>query len=137
MRIAYLLLADSANQSADGKLNALGLGIRVVNAAQLPVSLSMSVLASAEMPIEERGPKRIRLTLEAPAGEETLVDDVAEMAARDEVLPDLPLQLNLQFALTGLEFKAAGPHRVVLEVDGARAEYPLLVLAPTAPTRGG
>lgn len=137
MKIAYLLLADSANQSADGKLNVLGLGIRVINAGQLPVSLSVSVLASAEMPIEERGPKRIRLTLQAPGGEETLVEDVAEMEARDEILPDLPLQLNLQFALTGLEFKAAGPHRVVLEVDGARAEYPVLVIAPSVSGRAG
>ncbi|MEX0625557.1 MAG: hypothetical protein WD402_03335 [Chloroflexota bacterium] len=127
MRIAYLLVADSANQSNDGKLNVLGMGVRVINAPVLPFPVALTVLVSAQLDHAERGAKHVKLSLATPSGSQVLIDDTAPMESRENMIENLPLQLNFQFVLSGLAFKEAGLHHFIVEIEGERAEYPFVV----------
>lgn len=130
MRFAYLLLADAVNQSADGKLNILGAGIRTINAPALPFSISLAIIAAVELDLAERGPKKIQLAIRRPDGEEVLIDDVAEMDVTEPAEEDLPISLNLQFGIAGFELRSAGVHTIVVRVDALAHEYVFLVKAP-------
>jgi hypothetical protein len=73
MRISFMLFADAANSSVDGKVNMLGGGIRVVTVPALPAVISGALVASVHATLEEAGSYEVALSLVDPHGTERAV----------------------------------------------------------------
>jgi hypothetical protein len=69
MRFEYLTLADAANTSAEGKLNALGIGVRVLTVPGLPAMVPVTILGAVQATVEEAGDYDVVVTLVDPADE--------------------------------------------------------------------
>ena len=116
MYVAFALLADAANVALDGKLNILGVfdGVR---AAAFPTVLPrVHLVARLKAQAGDVGPHRIGLQVTGPGGA-TLV--TAEIELTIHPLPagvaevDIPIVQALD-----LQLQRAGPHAVLLMIDG-------------------
>ena len=116
MYVAFALLADAANVALDGKLNILGV-FDVVRAAAFPTVLPrVHLVARLKAQVGDVGPHRIGLQVTGPGGA-TLV--TAEIELTIHPLPagvaevDIPIVQALD-----LQLQRAGPHAVLLMIDG-------------------
>ena len=131
MRMAYLVVADAANQGPSGKLNALGLGVRVINPTRLPAVVPLTILAQAEASSDELGEHPFKVSLEAPGRKVmTLVEDRLTVSERAADEAGLPIEFRAQ---VGFPFVAekAGKYIIRLEIGRLKASYPFLVKAPS------
>ncbi len=113
-------LADSV-QAANGKLHALGVGWRVIQASAFParhdrIGLGLMVRTTAN----EAGSHTLRLSLLDPAGQPRPFGDGTAFEARF-TSPDGEGSATLALNLDGLVFDAAGAYTFVLSVDGRDA----------------
>ena len=135
MYVAFALLADAANVSADGKLNILGV-FDAVRVASFPaVHPRAHLVVKLKALVGDAGTHRLEIRYLGPGGASLLdltahVDVPAMPAGASEM--DLPLVLPLD-----LRFEQAGAHAITLTLDGrVIAQLPLAVVAqgPTVAT---
>lgn len=131
MRLAYVLLADAANRTADGKVNALGIGIRQVQPATLPSVFTGVLMAGAEATKAEFGQHHVRLSLLAPGAKRatTIVEGTLDVADRPGIDERLPLSLDVQLRLAGLLLEQPGVYKLRIQIGTARGDYSFAVSA--------
>lgn len=126
MKWNYALLADAANDSG-GKLNALGMGIRMIRPPRLPVAVPAVFLAAAEADSTELGPQELKITLETPDRKrQTLVDQTVQANARPADEADLPVEIRLLLSFPLLA-QSEGLHTIRAQIGKARTSYAYLV----------
>jgi hypothetical protein len=113
-------LADSV-QAAGGKLHALGIGWRVIQASAFParhdrIGLGLLVRTSPE----EAGSHTLSISLLDPAGQTRTFGDGTAIDA-PFTSPDGVGTATLALNLDGLVFDAEGTHTFVLAIDGREA----------------
>jgi hypothetical protein len=129
MQTNFAFLCDAASQGAEGKLNALGIGISQIRALQVPAQHPRLVLvAEIAYSAAEAGPKPFSLrVIDADGGNVIApVNGEVAFASPDETLTPVAhmvLELNM------LTFPAYGIYAVDLRVDDeAVASMPLEVM---------
>jgi hypothetical protein len=112
-----VFLADSV-QAADGKLHALGIGWRVIQAGAFParhdrIGLGLIVRTSPA----ESGPHTLSISLLGPDGAARRFGDGTAFEARFHT-PDGEGSATLALNLDGLIFESEGEYTFVLAIDG-------------------
>ena len=126
MEIEYFLVADSANGGPDGKVNALGIGVRVLSYERLPAATPLAILLHISARPGEVHEIPIQLSLTEPDGtREILVDTVAPINAtvNDE---RVPTGINLQLGLVR-PYRIEGVHRFEVQAGELRRSYDVVV----------
>lgn len=134
MYVAFALLADSANVTADGKLNILGV-FDAVRAATLPtVHPRVHLVARMKAQGSDVGAHRLALQVTGPGGT-VLLSTEAEIAIGPMPAGVAEVDLPLVQAFD-LPLEQAGPHAVTLVLDGrVVAQLPMTVMSTgTGPT---
>lgn len=132
MYLAFALLADAANLTADGKLNILGV-FDVLRALQLPaVHPRVHLVARLKARASDAGTHRLALQVTGPGGT-TLLGTEAQVEIQP--LPAGVAEVDIPLVQAfDLPLETAGPHLVLLLVDGrVVAQLPITVLGATAP----
>ncbi len=112
-----VLLADSV-QAAGGKLNALGIGWRVIQASAFPVRhdrIGLGVIVHTTA--DEAGPHTLSISLLDPVGAPRPFGEGTAFEARFAT-PDGEGTATLAINLDGLVFDAEGTHTFVFGIDG-------------------
>ncbi len=129
MHINFTFLCDAASQGANGKIDALGIGVSRLFASALPVQHPM-LFAVAEVAYNamEAGPKAMALRLIDADGRDVIPPVNSEFflaAIADN--PACVAHLILQFAM--VQFTAFGDYAVELAIDGRPiASLPLAIV---------
>jgi hypothetical protein len=120
MRLAYALLADSAQFTREGKLFLLGGGLDIYNVPSLPATLAsictvVSIFLSRDS-LRDEYPIQIILTDPSgniPVGWSFSIDTI-----EDSHMPDVPPRLNFAATLTGASFSSQGTYMFRVIVEG-------------------
>jgi hypothetical protein len=122
MKFDYLQLADAMNVSPDGKVNVLGLGIRLLVFPQLPAASRFAVLANVQADLSEVGSHDAEFRLVAPDGTE---QDLFRTSI--DVNPDLDPEATIVIIGLGLDvvrpFTQEGRYIIRAKVGDVSAEY--------------
>jgi hypothetical protein len=139
MQFEYLVIADAASNGPEGKVNALGIGVRVVNLDHLPNQASMTILGSVSASLSEAGPYDVRVAMIAPDGSrDVLAQGLAEVPSQ---VPDIRVPTGLAFGLPGVRtFNLEGVYTVEAQVGELIKTYEFVVrlvpkVAPPKPRR--
>ena len=126
MRFEYLFLADAANSAADGKINVLGLGVRILTYSELPASSPLVIVGAVEATVEEAGDYALRVELFEPDGTiEELVNAAAKVTT--EVKDSrVPTGIGFTIALSR-PFRQEGVHVIRATVANEVAQYAFVV----------
>ena len=135
MYVAFALLADAANVTADGKLNILGV-FDAVRADTLPaVHPRAHLVARLKAVASDAGAHQMVVRYSGPGGV-TIHEATAELTVHG--FPAGATEMDIPFVLPmDLQLAQAGPHALTLVLDGAVvARLPLEVLgaAPAPPS---
>lgn len=135
MRVRFAVLADFANQTADGKLNIMGI-FNVIRAASVPaVHGQMTLVVEFETEPPDRGAaKEIGIRLLDADGKELL-----QLSTTVQVSTDAPLvgKIPQIVGLAGVRFERFGDYSFYVTVNGEqKADLPfaLVQLQPSPPT---
>lgn len=120
MRLVFLLLADSAEPTEQGKINIEGAGIHAVLAPGFPVLLNRLVaVCKAEGQVTELGEHVITVLLMGPDGELVAGQiDQPFVLARDPLIPYRPVEHVRIIELEPVELRRPGDYAVHVLVDG-------------------
>lgn len=136
MKFAYLILADAANASADGKTNILGAGVREVNPHDFPVNVPLALAGRVEGTTEDAGEFRLLVTIAGPGRKRTvIVDEPSVRLGAPEPESQKFAALNFQIGLM-LRFDEAGDRAVRVSFGNTRASWKFTVNPATATTAG-
>jgi hypothetical protein len=125
VRFAYFLLAD-AGSAHEGKLNLLGIGVRKIQADELPANVSLTIAAEIEGSHEEAGSYPWKLTITEPDGSEaTMTAKEAELPAAT-VSADLPVSTVMVIAFLR-SYTIAGLYVLRAHFGDIEAEYRFIV----------
>jgi hypothetical protein len=136
MRFAYIDLADAANTTAEGKVNIIGAGTRVINTPGVPVSIPVTLVATIEADPSEAGDYALDIHLQTPSERKDLFSDKSvHLPPATAPEGELPLALNIQLSLHPLTLTEAGLHRIRARFGRVRADYVFVVrvIEPEAP----
>jgi hypothetical protein len=129
MRTNYAFLCDAASQGADGKINALGIGISQLRATQTPVQRAQMVLvAQVAFDLDEVGAKPLAIRVIDPDGGNVIppVDGEITFASPEGVLSPVA---QVVVELTMVTFPRFGVYAVDVAIDHRPiASLPLEVL---------
>ena len=129
MRFQSLLLADAMNVGSDGKVNALGLGVRLITYPQLPGASPLSVLANIVAEPSEAGLHDAEFCLLLPDGTEEELFRTTVNVTVDADTPDATMvSVMLGFSMLR-PFIDEGVHAVRVKVGVVSAEYKFRVQA--------
>jgi hypothetical protein len=131
MHTNFAFLCDAANQGADGKLNALGIGVSQIRAQQVPAQHPRLVMiAEVAYTAVEAGTKAMSLrVIDADGG--YVIPPIEGQIAFNEPDGTLTPVAHLVLELNMLTFPAYGVYSLDLTVDGDTvASMPLEVLRP-------
>ena len=131
MHTNFAFLCDAASQGADGKLNALGIGVSQIRAQQVPAQHPRLVLvAEVAYAAAEAGSKPMALrVIDADGG--NVIPPVDGQIAFAEPNGTLTPVAHLVLELNLLTFPTYGVYSVDLSLDGESvASMPLEVLRP-------
>ncbi len=126
MRFSYLFLADAANRSPDGKLNALGIGARILTVREFPSQLPVVVLGAVDASVDEAGSYDLVVEITEPDG--TVVPLVHARATVDSEVTDPRVPTGISFML-GLShpFTREGIYTIVARVADCETHYEFVV----------
>lgn len=129
MKISLLTLADAANSAPEGKLNVLGMGVRIIRRGNPGrVIVPMVVVAVGEATDADLGERPIDLSVTAPSGKSTtLLTDTLEITPNDPGRIDLPNEVRVQIAMPFI-LEEAGTFTLRMRLAGAKASYRFQVL---------
>lgn len=129
MKITMLTLADAGNLGPDGKLNALGLGVRVIRRQEDGSSIvPLVILALAEATDADHGSQPIRISLQEPSGKRRgLIDDSLEVTPSPPEEADLPNEVRVQVSMPFL-VNELGIHTLRMQLGKATANYRFVVV---------
>ena len=128
MKFSYLLFADAANVGGDGKVNALGIGIRQVQVREFPVALTGVVLGAAETDRSGFGDYLVRLTLIGPDGTRQLLQEgLLTVADRPSIDDRYPLTMSVRFSVTGVIIERPASYKFRLQIGRASRDYAFVV----------
>jgi hypothetical protein len=131
MKLSYLLLVDSASQGPEGKLNALGIGIRKFRPVTLPFAVSATLLAGVEVKRQDAGEHPLRIVLTGPTGKGVpLAEGKVDVKFGPDIDPRLPVTATTHFPLTGLVLNGSGLYRLRFELGSLRGTYAFVVDPP-------
>ena len=126
MRLEFLSIADAANNAADGKLNALGLGTRIVNVTSLPAGMPLAIVGSVSASVEEAGEYDLDLLLVEPDGTE--VPLVATRATVPSEVMDSRVPTGAGFVVAWLAtFRIEGVHMIRARFGDVHGGYDFVV----------
>jgi len=138
MQLKFILLADAANQSREGKLNVTG-EFNTIFAGQYPaVWPSMWVVARIEVNIGEGLDHAAQLKITTEDGADILVSPPIQIIFASSG-KGIPARADVLMGLAGFVIPSKGDYTVNLSVDGVhRGEVALYVRdAPPPPTVSG
>jgi hypothetical protein len=126
MKLLYAFLADASNES-NGKVNALGLGLRVVNASKLPALVPLALVGCIEVRRSELGEHQFKVEWSAPKGPvRTIVDDTVNITDRPDHEAKLPVEFRFNVSFPML-IAAPGRHTLRVQFGKLRLRYAVLV----------
>ena len=132
MRFEYLFLADAANQAANGKMNVLGMGVRILTYAALPAASPLAIVGAVEAAVAEAGDYPLVVELVEPDG---TVEEIVKATAKvpSEVTDvRLPTGMGFTIALTR-PFRKEGIHYIRASFGDQQASFAFAVgLLPDA-----
>lgn len=133
MQTQFAFLCDAASQGADGKFNALGIGVSQIRAMQVPAQHQKLVMvAEIGYRLDEVGPKALTLRVIDDDGHD-LIPPVQGQIAFNETSETLSPVAHLVLELNALTFQRYGRYSVELQLDDVSvASMPLEVLPATA-----
>jgi hypothetical protein len=132
MHTNFAFLCDAASQGADGKLNALGIGVSQIRAQQVPAQHPrLVVIAEVAYTAAEAGTKAMSLrVIDADGG--NVIPPIEGQVAISELDGALTPVAHLVIELNMLTFPAYGVYAMDLTVDSETvASLPLEVIRPT------
>ncbi len=126
MQFEYLTIADAVSNGPDGKLNVLGLGVRIANVESLPADTPMTILGAVAASVDEAGTYEVEVSISAPDGSrEVIAHGTAELSA---TLADPRVPTGLTFSIPGVRsFRIEGVHTLEARVGELTRTYELLV----------
>ena len=121
MKLAYAILADTAQVMQDGKISILGGDFDTIRASSFPhFQQTMSIVARFDVTIEE-GKKNHQLRIEfiGPLGGHANPSAVTSFRPKaDPSKPDRPLKFLFVANLQGVLFETVGKYTIRISVDG-------------------
>lgn len=144
MRLDFMLLADAATATPDGKLFIHGGGVSRLNPPSLPwTQPQLGLVARFVMDLDDYGrPHEIQLSAAAPSG--TLLIPPAQLPVEPAPRPDTTagdeeeVYMNMALGLASLTFGEEGVYRFDLRLDGELVRsLPLAVVAARLNEEGG
>ena len=131
MKFEYLMLADSMNFSAEGKVNVLGMGWRQANLPALPGPLSFTVVASVTVPPSEAGDYQTETCLVLPDGTEEVLSPRTTMSLQGP--PEAAaIGVVLGLDVVAKPFTQVGLYRLRVTIGPISQEYEFRVAGPAA-----
>jgi hypothetical protein len=131
VKFEYLILADSMNFTAEGKVNVLGMGWRQANLPSLPGPLSFTVVASVTVPPSQAGEYQTETCLVLPDGTEEVLSPRTAMTFQGP--PDAAaIGLVLGLDVVAKPFTQAGLYRLRVTIGPISEEYEFRVAGPAA-----
>jgi hypothetical protein len=137
VQFEYLTIADSASTGEDGKVNALGLGVRIASFAKLPGTSSMAILASVSADVDEAGTYEIEVAMVEPDGSRQVIVQASAEVPAD--VADRRVPTGITFAVAGFRtFRMEGVHSFAARVGEVTRTYDFVVrlvdVVPEPPT---
>lgn len=126
MRFAFLQLADAASAGPEGKLNALGLGVRVLTFESLPATSPLAIIGSVEASVGEGGEYGLAVSLIEPSGLEVLLVQAKATVVDDVADTRVPTGIGFSVGLLR-PFEAEGVYAIRATVGPEVAEYLFVV----------
>jgi len=132
MKIAFLTIADAANDGPDGKLNFLGAGIRILRPSAANALISLVIVGQVDADDTEAGTYPVQLFMTGPDGVEVMrLEFDGVVGASDD--PEVPTGFGFVINLAR-PFTLSGLYRLVARVaDLIPAEYIFKVMPLPAP----
>lgn len=128
MKLQYLLVADAAASGAFGKMDVLGLGVRVLRPGRLPSLTPLNILVGAEADPAELGEQSIKISVQAPSAKAAVVvDDTVVVAPRPAEEEGLPIEVRLHLAFPFITTEP-GVYTFRVQIGRLRATYKVLVI---------
>lgn len=127
MDVKFILLADAANVSVEGKLNIIGI-FNAIGASTFPtVWPQMQVVIILEADTTEQGQtKNVAVQLVGPDGQKVLALGGKVAVPRGE--PGYPIETNHILGLSGVKFEGPGDYVFTVLVNGdPKGRAPLMV----------
>ncbi|MFI5284595.1 MAG: DUF6941 family protein [Candidatus Dormibacterales bacterium] len=132
MRFEILSLADAANNAPDGKLNVLGLGIRIVNVPGLPAGMPLAVLGSVSAGPAEAGDYDLDVRMVEPDGTEVPLAQGRSTVPAEVVEPRVPTGVGFVVGFGG-PFRIEGLHVIRARFGKLVMDYEFVVRLQRAP----
>lgn len=145
MKFALLTLAEAANQGPLGRLNALGLGARIIQLEKPDELVAMSIVGAVDMPVAQAGEFDFKVWFTSPDSKtENVVEERVEVGRSN--IHDDRLPTGLAFVINAVRgFAQDGIYVLHASLGETSAEYPFAVrgtaveetvpTAPKAPTK--
>jgi hypothetical protein len=126
MRFEYLVLADAANRGVDGKINVLGLGVRILSYPSLPAASPLAIVGAVEAAVDEAGDYALLVKLVEPDG---TVEEIVKASAKvpSEVSDErVPTGIGFTIGLTR-PFRLEGIHSIRASFGDQQASFAFVV----------
>jgi hypothetical protein len=134
MRFAYLLLADASSAGNEGKLNLLGIGVRLLRPTELPAAAQLTIAASIEATSDDEiGPYELELSIENPDGSVDTLNTGEVSFQPDAETPDVPRSIIFVVGLLR-SYAQEGTYRIRARVADATADYAFVIRVVPAAT---
>lgn len=135
MKIDLLTIADAANTTPDGKLNILGLGVRVLTVDGPNHVIPLIVACGVEANVAEAGDYPLTVRLERPDGVVEGVVTATLLIPGEVADPRVPTGAGLTLQMVR-GFPVAGVYSLVVDVGGVAAQYVFAVTFAVAEAAG-
>lgn len=135
MRIDTCILADAAAVH-DGKLFIHGGGVTRINAPQLPIGTTLTLVIRLQVELEDFGREhKLSFSISDPDGAFVIPPQDAAFGSEgghpEDAVPDEELYWTLPIGLGAILFARAGTHRLKVKVDDQERVVPLPVVPLT------
>jgi hypothetical protein len=133
MQIDFFLVADSANNGPEGKLNALGLGVRILNYERLPAVTPLALLLQVSAPTSEAGNVPVEIVLVEPDNTREILLSGTGQISSESVDDRIPTGFGFNLGLVR-PYRIEGVHRFEATVGQLTGQYEVLVRVGTNQT---